>query len=200
MSILVTKCQLLAGPHQHQQQTIRRGQPSTVRVLEVPRPYGVGPGLHGRSLTEYQIHDELRPADGEKIPWPDEVRDADADMWGWPEDAKPGNDSGTREWQNAAQPQSAAASKPSVRTRRPQQLPATEQQNLRQVEQRNNEMAAIFAQLKVQEQMRQAVQAKLSQQAFAHASGISCRAMRFLASVVTCSSLLFGQLLKLIRS
>ena len=169
----------------------------------MPRPLGVGPGLHGRRLTGYELHDELRAAEGQKVPWPEEVRDADADMWGWPEEAKLRGDPEAGEWPNASQAQPRPASRPPARLRKPHhtasphgsedhnlrqhvsQLPPAEQQNLQQVEQRNSEMAAIFAQLHMHEQMRQAVQARLSQPPYApdiHPSGEVLDAMLTLSA------------------
>ncbi|DBA90084.1 hypothetical protein WJX77_006923 [Trebouxia sp. C0004] len=154
--------------HHQQYQSSRRGQP---RVLEVPRPASLQAahqGLH-RHLGEPENesfsrfpNDELRPAT--KTPWPEDVRGDDIEKWGWPEDAEPHAGWG---WPDAAANEPQIQTRPSTSTAdaaEPSQqgakLSVTEQQNLRQVNQRNEEMASIIAQLKLQEQIQYANRAR----------------------------------------
>ena len=134
----------------------------------MPRPVGTGPrsqyGLNTHrqptSLSEYPI-DELRPIDGHKTPWPEDVRAADIDKWGWPEEAEPDSRGETWGWPDAAADAAAPPTQPAVSTaeiaqvvQQASQLSSIEQQNLKQVNERNDEMAAIIAQLKLQEQIQ----------------------------------------------
>lgn len=151
--------------HHQQYQSSRRGQS---KVLEVPRPASLQAALQGlhRHLAEPENesfsrfpNDELRPAT--KTPWPEDVRGDDIEKWGWPEDAEPHADWG---WPDAAvanelrtqtRPSTSTADAGEPSQQAPK-LTVTEQQNLRQVNQRNEEMAIIFAQLKLQEQIQHA--------------------------------------------
>ena len=169
--------------HHQQYQSSRRGQS---RILEVPRPASLQAALQGlhRHLAEPENesfsrfpNDELRPAT--KTPWPEDVRGDDIEKWGWPEDAEPHADWGWPDAAVANEPQThtrpststADAAEPSQQAPK---LTLTEAQNLRQVNQRNEEMASIFAQLKVQEQIQYAKRSRaegVHQQALAPGAG-----------------------------
>lgn len=182
--------------HHQQYQSSRQGQS---KVLEVPRPASLQAALQGlhRHLAEPENesfsrfpNDELRPAT--KTPWPEDVRGDDIEKWGWPEDAEPHADWG---WPDAAVPNepqtqtrpstsTAGAAEPSQQAPK---LTLTEQQNLRQVNQRNEELASIFAELKLQEQIQYANRSRaegVRQQALApgagRQSGRSCLGRTFI--------------------
>lgn len=118
--------------------------------------------------------DELRPAT--KTPWPEDVRGDDIEKWGWPEDPRPNADTDTWGWPDASA-SSTTSTKPSPSTADAAQvaehvpkLSVIEQHKLRQVNQRNDEMAAIIAQLRSQEQVQYA---GMHQQAFGPGSGMA---------------------------
>ena len=152
-------------------------------MLEVPRPAGLlgynrqVSGADNGTFSQFP-DDELRPAT--KTPWPEDVRGDDIEKWGWPEDTEP--HAGPHDWEGQEAAASAGAPAQThtnaADTAQPTQQAPTlsfaEQQNLRQVNQRNDEMAAIIAQLRLQEQIQYANRARaqsLQQQSAAHAPG-----------------------------
>ena len=170
----------LPGLHQ-QHQSSRRTRPGGPparpygRVLEVPRPPNTGqmppggwPEQHYGSYTypTFSI-DDLQ--EDSKTAWPEEseVRDDDITKWGWDDQAQAGSSDNA----SAAAEESASCPPASTSQRnmprpgrskrdRPKEpraprLSQLQQQTLRQVDQRNADLAAVMTRLRLQELRQQ---------------------------------------------
>ena len=182
----------LPGLHQQHQSSHRTrsgGPPARPygRVLEVPRPPNTGqmppggwPEQHYGSYTypTFSIDDS-------KTAWPEEseVRDDDITKWGWDDQAEAGSsDNASAAAEEPASSPPASTSQRNMprpgrskrdRPKEPRapRLSQLQQQTLRQVDQRNADLAAVMTRLRLQELRQQSGQLSPGaayQQSFGH--------------------------------